>query len=90
MNRVGNQIQIRVVHPPPQSVSSSNSNNQRQLNIDVRLNVDMQSGKIRLSVPEQGTSTASALQFNSSTTRLTPHDNNPVINQFMKPSTSST
>jgi hypothetical protein len=54
------------------------------------LNVDIENGKVRLYMPEQGTSTASALQVEPPITRLTPLDENPLMSRFMKPSTSST
>lgn len=53
MNRIGQPVQVRVVPSSPASVASSSSSSQKQLNIDVRLNVDIESGKVRLSVPQQ-------------------------------------
>jgi hypothetical protein len=83
-------MEMRVVRPLPQSMSSSNSNVQRHLDINVRLNVDMNNGKVMLTMPDQGTSKSSALPVELPMMNLTPTDNNPLTNQFMKPATSST
>lgn len=47
-------MQLRVLPSAPASVASgSSSSTQKQLNIDLRLNVDIDNGKVRLSVPNQ-------------------------------------
>jgi len=57
MKRVSQPVQVRIIPRAPSSVESGSSNSsQKQLNIDLRLNVDIDSGKVQLSIPNQGPS----------------------------------